>query len=64
MSDLLDAKKIGEDVSSEPTLRPKHLDEYIGQEKMKENLRVFIKAALSREEPWSWQNDLGPCYRE
>ncbi|MGM9813864.1 MAG: Holliday junction branch migration DNA helicase RuvB [Candidatus Enteromonas sp.] len=51
MSDLLDAKKIGEDVSSEPTLRPKHLDEYIGQEKMKENLRVFIKAALSREEP-------------
>lgn len=32
------------------SLRPRHLDEYIGQEQVKNNLAVFIKAALSREE--------------
>ena len=31
--------------ASEGSLRPRVLDEYIGQEKAKENLRVFIKAA-------------------
>jgi len=33
------------------TLRPRTLEEYIGQEKMKANLRVFIQAALTRREP-------------
>lgn len=33
------------------SLRPRRLNEYIGQEKAKENLKVFIKAALSRREP-------------
>ncbi len=32
------------------TLRPKTLDEFVGQEKLKENLRVFIKAAKLRKE--------------
>ena len=36
--------------SSEGSLRPKTLDEYIGQEKAKENLRVFIQAAKMRSE--------------
>ncbi|MBS1704826.1 MAG: Holliday junction branch migration DNA helicase RuvB [Armatimonadetes bacterium] len=40
-----------EDRSYELSLRPKRLDEFIGQEKLKENLRVFLKAALQREEP-------------
>lgn len=31
-------------------LRPKKLSEYIGQQQAKENLSVFIKAALAREE--------------
>ncbi len=31
-------------------LRPKYLREYIGQEKVKNNLSVFIKAAVSRKE--------------
>ncbi len=35
---------------TELTLRPKTLDEYIGQEKAKENLRIYIKAALQRKE--------------
>ena len=31
-------------------LRPKTLDEFIGQQKIKDNLRVFITAALQRTE--------------
>src|SRR3954465_11178425 len=34
----------------EATLRPARLEEYIGQHKVKENLRVFMKAALKRRE--------------
>ena len=33
------------------TLRPKHLNEYNGQEKVKENLSVYIEAAKRRNEP-------------
>lgn len=36
--------------ASEGSLRPRTLDEYIGQEKAKENLRVFIQAAKMRGE--------------
>ncbi|MBO4401900.1 MAG: Holliday junction branch migration DNA helicase RuvB [Selenomonadaceae bacterium] len=32
------------------SLRPRRLSEYIGQEKVKANLKVFVKAALSRRE--------------
>ena len=39
-----------EDIKNEKTLRPLTLDEYIGQEKIKKNLRVFIEAAKQREE--------------
>ncbi len=35
---------------TEPTLRPTVLSEYIGQEKIKETLRVYIEAAKQREE--------------
>ena len=31
-------------------IRPEYLDEYIGQSEVKENIRVFIKSALIREE--------------
>ena len=36
---------------SELSLRPKHLYEYNGQEKVKENLAVYIEAAKRRNEP-------------
>ena len=36
---------------SEYSLRPKTLKEYIGQEKAKGNLEVFIQAAKMRQEP-------------
>ena len=39
-----------EDRDNEPTLRPKTLNDYIGQEKAKENLKVYIDAAKSRGE--------------
>jgi Holliday junction DNA helicase RuvB len=39
-----------EDLGVEPSLRPRRLDEYIGQTKILENLRVFIKAARERRE--------------
>ena len=32
-------------------MRPKYLDEYIGQNKVKENLKIFIEAAKRRNEP-------------
>lgn len=35
----------------EVTLRPKTLSEYIGQDKIKENLSIFIEAAKKRNEP-------------
>nr|AHF25408.1 Holliday junction DNA helicase, RuvB subunit [uncultured bacterium Contig137] len=39
------------DSDIEISLRPKTLDEYIGQEKVKENLSVYIQAAKQRGEP-------------
>ncbi|AEH47046.1 Holliday junction branch migration DNA helicase RuvB [Parageobacillus thermoglucosidasius] len=39
-----------EDISLEYSLRPKFLHEYIGQDKVKDNLKVFIEAAKMREE--------------
>src|SRR5689334_13073496 len=39
-----------EDVQNEPSLRPKSLDEYIGQAKIVNNLKIFLKAALRRSE--------------
>lgn len=37
--------------SNEGSLRPKTLSEYIGQQKVKENLSIFINAAKMRSEP-------------
>ena len=40
-----------EDIKIETNLRPQTLDEYIGQKKTKEKLKVYIEAAKQREEP-------------
>lgn len=47
---LMDARKEVEDISSELSLRPKTLKEYIGQTEMKDNLKVFMGAAKKRKE--------------
>ncbi len=39
-----------EDIRTDYSLRPQTLDEYIGQEKAKENLNVYIQAAKARGE--------------
>lgn len=40
-----------DDFSMEQSIRPIRLSQYIGQDKVKENLQIFIKAAKMREEP-------------
>ena len=40
-----------QDSDVEYSLRPKTLDEYIGQEKVKENLKIYIEAAKGRGDP-------------
>lgn len=47
---ILTSGFISEDSEIETGLRPKHLDEYIGQNKAKENLSIYIRAALERRE--------------
>lgn len=49
MERLMSNQKTNED-SDDVTLRPHTLDEYIGQDVLKENLRVFIHAAKKRNE--------------
>ncbi|MDY3238830.1 MAG: Holliday junction branch migration DNA helicase RuvB [Anaerovoracaceae bacterium] len=39
------------EMRQEMNLRPQHLDEYIGQQSAKENLKIFIEAARLRGEP-------------
>lgn len=41
----------GEDIVIEKGLRPESLNQYVGQSKAKNNLKIFIEAAKSRNEP-------------
>ncbi|MGO4887417.1 Holliday junction branch migration DNA helicase RuvB [Anaerobacillus sp. MEB173] len=47
---MVSAQSQFDDDSVEGSLRPQYLCEYIGQEKVKQNLQVFIEAAKMREE--------------
>ncbi|HEX6729119.1 MAG TPA: Holliday junction branch migration DNA helicase RuvB [Pyrinomonadaceae bacterium] len=47
---LQDAAPTDEERQFELTLRPTKIEEYIGQRQVKENLRVYMKAALQRRE--------------
>ena len=47
---LFDREEQGEETGFEPSLRPLSLSEYIGQDRIKDNLRVFIEAARARHE--------------
>jgi Holliday junction DNA helicase RuvB len=49
-SRIVSGMKMEEDVTADMTLRPKTLDEYIGQEKVKEKMAIFIEAAKKRGE--------------
>jgi holliday junction DNA helicase RuvB len=49
-----------EDIQTEPSLRPRNFNEYIGQQKVVNNLRIFLKAALRRAEAMDHILLLGP----
>lgn len=46
----MSSREIGLDVNSELSLRPEKISEYIGQDKVKERLNIFVEAAKRREE--------------
>jgi Holliday junction DNA helicase RuvB len=48
---LIDAAAGHEDKRFDVTLRPSRFDDFVGQDKIKENLKVFVQAALKRKEP-------------
>lgn len=47
---IITTENLEEDVKIESSLRPQHLEDYIGQEKAKETLKIYIKAARERQE--------------
>ena len=48
---LVSGKAHEEDLSLESSLRPRRLEDYVGQEKVKDNLRIAMQAAQERGEP-------------
>ncbi len=48
-SEIYDLEK-NEEIDADQSIRPAMLDEYVGQEEIKENIRVFIEAAKMRGE--------------
>ena len=47
-----------EDFDNESSLRPKSLDEYIGQDKAKENLSIYLQKSVFRRlvrQSWQWR---------
>lgn len=49
-SRLVSGNTMNDDQQIELSLRPQYLREYIGQKKVKDNLNIFVKAALARSE--------------
>src|SRR5688500_13591921 len=48
---LIDSEPQADDKRFDLTLRPSRFDEFVGQDKIKDNLKVFVQAALQRREP-------------
>ena len=49
-SRMIETNLIEEDIKIEGSLRPQTLDDYIGQSKIKENLKIYIEAAKQRHD--------------
>lgn len=47
----LEAQRLAGERATEASLRPRRLEEFIGQPKLKENLGIFLEAARQRSEP-------------
>lgn len=57
---MISTELMEEDRRLENTLRPQMLKDYIGQVKVKENLKIYIEAARQREEPLDHVLFFGP----
>ena len=53
--------ELPEDSPAELSLRPQRLSEFIGQPKVKESMRIYIDAAISRREPLDHTLFFGPA---
>jgi Holliday junction DNA helicase RuvB len=51
MERVISGKPREEDAALDTSLRPKRLDDYVGQDKVKENIKIAIAAAQARNEP-------------
>ena len=49
-NNITSPNKLSEDIKSEVSLRPDNFDSFIGQNKIVENLKIYIKAAQERNE--------------
>ena len=47
---MIETNLIEEDIKIEGSLRPQNLDDYIGQSKVKDNLKIYIEAAKQRQD--------------
>lgn len=56
----IETNVIEEDLKIESTLRPQFLVDYIGQEKAKQNLKIYIEAAKQRKDPLDHALFYGP----
>jgi len=48
---MLSGQPLPEEAKLDASLRPRRLDDFIGQEQLKTNLRIYIEAARQRQEP-------------
>ncbi len=48
---IISSRTLGEDSDVEYSLRPRRLSEYIGQNKVKDNMKIYISAAKERKDP-------------
>lgn len=48
---LIDGDRQDEDVKADVSLRPRHFDEFPGQDRVKQKLQVFVEATRKRGEP-------------
>lgn len=59
-TEITTPRALGGETSIDLTLRPASLDEFVGQEKVKESLDIYIRAALQREEALDHTLFFGP----
>ena len=57
---VIEPEEVPEDGALDSTLRPQKLDDYIGQQSVKDNLNIFMEAARTRGEPLEHVLIFGP----